>query len=73
VKPLITTKMKWAVVSVFVSLAFVSQASAVLRPLFPIKPAAPSNGEVIVIGDELVLRSKGMKQLYSRQRLAAGL
>ena len=49
-------KMKCAVVFAFVSLVFASQASAVLRPLFPIKPAAPSNGELIVIGDELVLR-----------------
>ena len=50
-------KMKCAVVSTLISLAFVSQASAVLRPLFPIKPAAPFNGELIVIGDDLVLRS----------------
>ena len=51
------TKMKCVVVSAFVSLAFVSQAFAVLRPLFPIKPAAPSDGELIVIGDDFVLRS----------------
>jgi len=50
-------EIKCAVVSAVVSLAFVSQASAVLRPLFPIKPVAPSNGELIVIGDELVQRS----------------
>jgi hypothetical protein len=50
-------KIKCAVVAAFVSLAFVSQALAVLRPMFPIRPAAPSNGELIVIGDELVLRS----------------
>jgi hypothetical protein len=50
------TKMKCAVICAFLSLEFVSQASAVLRPLFPIKPAAPSNAELIVIGDELVLR-----------------
>jgi hypothetical protein len=56
-KPVFTTKMKCAVVSAFVSLTFVSQAFAVLRPLFPIKPTAPSNGELIVIGDEFVLRS----------------
>ena len=56
-KPVLTTQMKCAVVSIFVSLAFVSQAFAVLRPLFPIKPAAPFNGELIVIGDDLVLRS----------------
>ena len=48
--------MKCAVVSTLIALAFVSQASAVLRPLFPIKPSAPFNGELIVIGDELVLR-----------------
>ncbi len=53
-----SVKMKCAAVFAFVSLAFVSQASAVLRPLFPIKPVAPSNGELIVVGDELVLRSE---------------
>jgi hypothetical protein len=56
-KPVFTTQMKCAVVSAFVSLAFVSQAFAVLRPLFPVKPAAPVNGELIAIGDDLVLRS----------------
>ena len=56
-KPVFTTQMKCVVVSAFVSLAFVSQAFAVLRPLFPVKPAAPFNGELIVIGDDLVLRS----------------
>jgi hypothetical protein len=55
-KPVFTTQMKCAVVSVFVSLAFVSQAFAVLRPLFPVKPGVPFNGEVIVIGDDFVLR-----------------
>ena len=49
-------KTKCAVVAILIALAFASQASAVLRPLFPIKPSAPLNGEVIVIGDELVLR-----------------
>lgn len=56
-KPAFTTKMKCAVVSAFVSLTFLSQASAVLRPLFPVKPAAPFNDELIAVGDELVLRS----------------
>jgi hypothetical protein len=50
-------KIKCVVATAVVSLVFVSQASAVLRPLFPIKPAAPFNGELIGIGDELVLRS----------------
>ncbi len=56
-KTVTATKMKCAVVSILVSLAFVSQAFAVLRPLFPIKPAAPFNRELIVIGDDFVLRS----------------
>jgi len=43
--------------AILIALAFVSQASAVLRPLFPIKPSAPLNGELIVIGDDFVLRS----------------
>ena len=47
-------KIKCAAVAMLVALAFASQASAVLRPLFPIKPSAPFNGELIVIGDELV-------------------
>jgi hypothetical protein len=56
-KPLFTAKMKCAVVATLVSLVFVSQTSAVLRPLFPIKPSAPFNSELIVIGNEFVLRS----------------
>ena len=44
-------KTKCAVVAILIALAlaFASQASAVLRPLFPIKHSAPFNGEVIVI------------------------
>ncbi len=56
-KPVFSTQIKCAMVAALISLAFVSQASAVLRPLFPIKPTVPTNGELIVIGDELVLRS----------------
>ena len=65
-KPVFTTQMKCAVVSAFVSLAFVSQAFAVLRPLFPIKPAAPFNGELIGIGDDLVLRSTKKPLMHHR-------
>ena len=50
-------KTKCAVALTLISLVFVSQASAVLRPPFPIKPSAPFNGELIVIGDDFVLRS----------------
>ncbi len=60
------TKMKCAVMSTLISLAFVSQAFAVLRPLFPIKPAAPSDGELIVIGDDFVLRSAKKPLMHHR-------
>ena len=59
-------KMNCAVVSTLISLAFVSQAFAVLRPRFPIKPAAPSNGELIIIGDDLVLRSAKKPLMHHR-------
>ena len=65
-KPVFTAQMKCAVVIVFVSLAFVSQAFAVLRPLFPIKPAVPFNGELIGIGDDFVLRSAKKPLLHHR-------
>ena len=65
-KVVLATQIKCALVSAFVSLAFVSQTSAVLRPLFPIKPVAPTNGEVIVIGDELMLRSAKKPVLHHR-------
>ena len=50
-------KVKCAVVSTLVSLGFVSQAFAVLRPPFPAKPAAPFDGELIIAGDELAPES----------------
>jgi len=59
-------KTKCAVASTLISLVFLSQASAVLRPLFPIKPSAPFNGELIVIGDELVLRSAKKPPIHHR-------
>ena len=65
-KTVTAMKMKCAVVSTLISLAFVSQAFAVLRPLFPIKPAAPSDGELIVIGDDFVLRSTKKPLMHHR-------
>ena len=62
VKLFLATKMKWAVVSALIWIAFVSQAFAVLRPLFPAKPAPPFNGELIIIGDDSVMG-------YARKRL----
>jgi hypothetical protein len=44
--------MKCAVISAFISIAFFSEAFAVLRPLVPVKPAPPFNGEPIIIEDD---------------------
>ena len=56
-KLFLATRMKCAVVSALISLAFVSQAFAVLRPLFPAKPAPPFNGEVIIIEDDSAMEA----------------
>ena len=54
-KVLLATKIKCAVVAALISIAFVSQAFAILRPLFPAKPAPPFNGELITVGDDSVM------------------
>jgi hypothetical protein len=46
--------MKRAAVIVIVSIAFVSQAFAVLRPLFPAKASPPFSGELIVLGNDSI-------------------
>ena len=51
--------MKCAAMSVIVSIAFVSQTFAVLRPLFPAKPAPPFGGDVITIGADSIRYSAG--------------
>ncbi len=53
-KVFFAARVKYAVVSVLISIAFESQAFAVLRPLFPTKPEPPFSGEAIVIRDDLV-------------------
>ena len=63
-------KVKCAVVSTLVSLAFVSQAFAVLRPPFPAKPAAPFDGELIIIGDNLVPESAKMPAASPKSGMA---
>ena len=69
-------KVKCAVVSKLVSLAFVSQAFAVLRPPFPAKPAASFDGEFIVIGDDLLPESAktpaATGRVASAKNLSAG-
>jgi len=49
--------MKCAAASILLSFALLSQSFAVLRPLFPAKPAPPFSGEPIMIGDDLVRHS----------------
>jgi hypothetical protein len=44
-----SASMRCAVVSIAIALAFAPQKFAVLRPLFPVKPEPPFNGEAIVI------------------------
>lgn len=67
-KTVAATKMKCAVVATLISLAFVSQASAVLRPLFPVKPSAPFNGELIVTGDDFVPDSAKKRAPHHRNQ-----
>jgi hypothetical protein len=43
--------MKYAAAIMIVSIAFASQAFAVLRPLFPAKASPPFGAEAIVIGN----------------------
>jgi hypothetical protein len=57
VKAFFAARMKYAVVSVLIALAFSPQAFAVLRPLFPVKPEPPFSGEAIVIRDDLVRKT----------------
>lgn len=56
-KAFVPAKVKCAAVFTLISFAFVSPAFAVLRPLFPSKPVRPYNGEVIIIGDDLGLKT----------------
>jgi hypothetical protein len=56
--------MKCAVVSALISIAFVSQAFAVLRPLVPAKPAPPFNRELIIIGDDFGDRARKKHVVY---------
>jgi hypothetical protein len=44
--------MKRAIALVLLSVALMSQAFAVLRPLFPIKAAPPCGDQVIIIRDD---------------------
>ena len=46
--------MKCAAAITLVSIAFVLQAFAVLRPLFPAKPAPQFTGGAIIIGDDSI-------------------
>ena len=63
-KLFLATKMKCAVVSALISIAFVSQAFAVLRPLVPAKPAPPVNGELIITGDDSVMGVARKRLVY---------
>ena len=68
-KVFLATKMKCAVVAALISIAFVSQAFAVLRPLFPAKPAPPFNGELIIVEDDSVMDVQETPATRPRQAL----
>jgi hypothetical protein len=55
VKVFVRPRINCAVVSALIALALVSQARAVLRPVFPAKPVPPLDGEVIIIGHDPVM------------------
>jgi hypothetical protein len=46
--------MKRVVLGVVLALAFSSQAWAIIRPPYPVKPAPPFRGHVIIIGDDSI-------------------
>ena len=49
--------MRYAAVIIVVSIAFASQAFAVLRPLFPAKASPPFGAEAIVIAKSSIQHS----------------
>ena len=55
VKAFLPPRINCAVVFALIALALVSQALAVLRPVFPTKPVPPLDGELIIIGDDPVM------------------
>ena len=63
--------MKWVAAFLLVSFAFLSQALAVLRPLFPLKPAPPLGGELIAIGNDLVSDSTKLPRSRGKERTIA--
>jgi hypothetical protein len=64
-------KMRCAAVFVLISLAFTSQAFAFFSPPFPVKPAPPFNGEVIVIADDSMPNSARKSLLYGQRWLSS--
>jgi hypothetical protein len=60
--------MKCAAAFVLVSSVLLSQALAVLRPLFPVKPAPPLGEQMIVTGDDFV---RGSSQQTPQFQVAA--
>ncbi|MFN2541023.1 MAG: hypothetical protein ABR514_02490 [Chthoniobacterales bacterium] len=50
--------MKRAVLGVVLALALCSQVWAIIRPPFPVKPAPPGRGHLIVIGDDSIRQAR---------------
>jgi hypothetical protein len=59
--------MRRAAAIMVVSIAFASQAFAVLRPLFPAKAAPPFGVEAIVIGKSSIQHSSKLAPVTARR------
>jgi hypothetical protein len=57
--------MKHAVLCIFVCFTLSSPALAVLRPRYPVKPAPPYRGQVMIIGDNSFEYSPSHASKYS--------
>lgn len=65
--------MKRTAAFLLVSFALLSQTLAVLRPLFPLKPAPPLGGELIAIGNDLVSDSTKLSHSRGKERASASM
>lgn len=51
--------MKHTALSILLSLVFISSASAILRPRFPVKPMPPYGGHFTIIGQDIAKPAPG--------------
>jgi hypothetical protein len=59
--------MKYAALWIALTLALSSQAFAILRPRYPVRPSPPFRGEIIVIGDESIQTAPASPTVAARK------